>query len=107
VSDPETKIVGAPPDTEPERDGAATGRRWGVSLALIVVGLAVLAFGLAAHWWPAAAVGAVLILVFGCIAAGARETSAGAGPVRANAKFNVPPAPEGKRRIYLPRGWRR
>lgn len=103
VAEPDAKRVPAPsPNPEP----GATGRRWAVSLALIAVGLVVLAVGIVVESNAAIAAGAALVLFFGAIAGGARKAGAGAGTVRADADFDAPPLPPGKRKIYLPPGVR-
>lgn len=99
----EPKPLDPASDAEPKQ--GATGRRWGVSLALICVGVGTLVFGLVDHYWPALAAGAVLIMLFGAIGAGARKAGAGAGEVlHAEVDFNAPPPPPGKRKTYLPPG---
>jgi hypothetical protein len=85
----------------------ATGRRWKVSITLVVLGVAVLVYGLIDHYDPAIAAGVVLILFFGAVAAGARKVTTRADPLHQEADFTAPPPPkEPGRKIYLPRGRR-
>jgi hypothetical protein len=91
-------------DNQPEQ--GAKGRRWKLCIALIVVGLLLLIYGVADHYLAAIIVGAALVLFFGAIGAGARKVRVGADPVRADADFDAPPPPKTSGRIFLPRGWR-
>jgi hypothetical protein len=103
VADDEPESI--PVGTEPEPEEGATGRRWRVSLPLILFGVALVVVGLIDHWWPPIAAGVVVVIYFGGTAAGAKEHSVGSDTIRAKSKFKTPPPPP-ERRIFLPRGRR-
>lgn len=92
------------PDPEPEE--GATGRRWRVSLPLIIFGIGLVGYGLVEHWWAPIAAGVVVVLYFGGTAAGAKEHEVGNETIHAKSKFKTPPPPRERPRIYLPRGRR-
>jgi hypothetical protein len=91
-------------DPEQDHEEGATGRRWGLSLALILLGVAVLGFGLLERYPYATGAGLVIILFFGAVAAGAKRTSVGTNAVQADAEFKAPPPPpSAPRQAYTPK----
>ena len=77
--------------TNDEQQGA-TGRRFWVSITLVLLGLALIVYGIA--WNGLALVpGILLVLLFGMVAVGVQRGEASAGPLRAKADFRVAPPP--------------
>ena len=68
-----------------EGEEAATGRRWGLSLAMIGLGIVGVATGSIVGPWPLIPVGAVLILTFGYVAAGSSGVEVSLGGFRGKA----------------------
>ncbi|HEV2723570.1 MAG TPA: hypothetical protein VGV10_02970, partial [Thermoleophilaceae bacterium] len=79
---------------DPATEPGATGRRWKVSVALVALGAIALAYGLIAQYAPGVYAGAALIVIFGCVAAGARSVEGGADPIHGKAEFDVTPPPD-------------
>jgi len=71
-----------------EVEEAATGRRWGFSLAMVILGIVGVATGVLFGPTILILCGVVVILVFGCIAAGSSGVDvSGPGGIRAKAPF--------------------